>query len=156
QADKMLMRQACGLVKGFKLLTFQMVRLKESGPFRPNERDSVRSMQNLTNNTGHCFLLVPPAISSHATPLIYVLSSFQGSISFRHKPSRRTAVNALSCHLDVIKQQAHPEGGWGYTTGQLAQLEPTCFGILALGLDAERYADTLSKARAFLASCAGA
>jgi uncharacterized protein (DUF362 family) len=66
------------------------------------------------------------------------------------------AVHDTSSLLDVLVQQTHPDGGWGYAPGQAAQLEPTCLGMLALSLEAERHRDALEKARGFLARAAGA
>ena len=60
-------------------------------------------------------------------------------------------MHAISSLLDVLDRQAHPEGGWGYAPGQGAQLEPTCFGMLALSLEAEKYKGAIDKARLFLA-----
>ena len=61
---------------------------------------------------------------------------------------------ATTSYLEALDQQAHPDGGWGYGPGQSAQLEPTCFGILALSLDSDRYQSTLDRALAFLTKCA--
>jgi uncharacterized protein (DUF362 family) len=58
----------------------------------------------------------------------------------------------MAC-LEELIANAHPEGGWGYVPGQVGQLEPTCLGLLAASLDAERYAEPIAKARRFLASC---
>ncbi len=65
-------------------------------------------------------------------------------------------MHAISSFLEVLEQQAHPEGGWGYAPGQRAQLEPTCFGILALSLEADKHRQALDNARDFLAKWAGA
>jgi uncharacterized protein (DUF362 family) len=62
----------------------------------------------------------------------------------------------LNSHLDALATQSQPEGGWGYTLGQPAQLEPTCLALLALSLDRERFAEELDKAWAFLGTCAAA
>src|SRR5262249_37156353 len=48
----------------------------------------------------------------------------------------------------------HPEGGWGYSPGQPAHLEPTCLCLLALAPDRQRFAEVLSKGEAFLRQCA--
>jgi len=63
-------------------------------------------------------------------------------------------VHAISSFLDALEQQAHPEGGWGYAAGQPAQLEPTCFCMLALALEVGRFKASIEKARAFLAKWA--
>src|SRR5215831_2275270 len=60
----------------------------------------------------------------------------------------------LNSHLDALAAQSRPEGGWGYTLGQPAQLEPTCLALLALSLDREQFAEELVKAWAFLGTCA--
>jgi uncharacterized protein (DUF362 family) len=59
----------------------------------------------------------------------------------------------LNGHLDTLAAQARPEGGWGYTLGQPAQLEPTCLALLALSLEPERFTEGLGKAWAFLGTC---
>jgi uncharacterized protein (DUF362 family) len=48
-------------------------------------------------------------------------------------------VNDAMTHLDSLAAQACPEGGWGYGLGQPAHLEPTCFALLALSLEPDRY-----------------
>jgi uncharacterized protein (DUF362 family) len=55
--------------------------------------------------------------------------------------------------LDAFVQQASAEGGWGYTVGQPAQLEPTCLGLLALSLEPERYSAAIDKARQTVLAC---
>ncbi len=40
--------------------------------------------------------------------------------------------------LAWLEAVANPDGGWGYQTGQPAQLEPTCLALLALAVDPER------------------
>lgn len=52
--------------------------------------------------------------------------------------------------LDDLAQAMHAGGGWGYGAGQPPQLEPTCLGVLALSLDAPRFADALSKSHAWI------
>jgi uncharacterized protein (DUF362 family) len=56
-------------------------------------------------------------------------------------------VNDHIPHLEKLAELSHPEGGWGYTPGQAAHLEPTCLGLLALSLDPLRYKEPLEKAR---------
>jgi uncharacterized protein (DUF362 family) len=63
-------------------------------------------------------------------------------------------VYAHSPFLDVLAQQAHPDGGWGYAPGQPPQLEPTCLGLLALSLEPERFAEAIAKGRALLEQAA--
>ena len=58
-------------------------------------------------------------------------------------------------HLENLAQLAHPEGGWGYVAGAAPQIEPTCLGLLALSLDADRYQDLIAKGMQFLATCGG-
>jgi uncharacterized protein (DUF362 family) len=64
-------------------------------------------------------------------------------------------VHNIHTYLDTLASQAHPEGGWGYTLGQPAHLEPTCLALLALGLDAERFATPIAQGRAALQQNAG-
>jgi uncharacterized protein (DUF362 family) len=65
-------------------------------------------------------------------------------------------VAAVSSFLETLNQECRPEGGWGYAPGQVAQLEPTCFGILALSLEVAKYKAAVDKACAFLAKQAAA
>ena len=65
-------------------------------------------------------------------------------------------MEAVSAHLEALNQHVHPDGGWGYAPGQPAQLEPTCFAMLALSLEADIYKASLEKALGFLAKCAAA
>src|SRR5262245_36932191 len=60
----------------------------------------------------------------------------------------------VNAHLDTLAQQAHLEGGWGYTLRQPSQLEPTCLALLALSLERERFAAVMAKGWAFLDTCA--
>jgi uncharacterized protein (DUF362 family) len=55
--------------------------------------------------------------------------------------------------IDELVSKAHPDGGWGYVPGEIAQLEPTCLALLALSLDSQRQADAIAKGRAFIARC---
>jgi uncharacterized protein (DUF362 family) len=64
-------------------------------------------------------------------------------------------VSAISPYLEALAALAHTDGGWGYSPGQAAHLEPTCLGLLALSLDAERFAPQLQGACAALRRCAG-
>jgi hypothetical protein len=59
-------------------------------------------------------------------------------------------VNKYSDFLQVLAKQAHPEGGWGYSPGQPAQLEPTCLALLALSLDADNYKSQIDQGRQVL------
>ena len=63
-------------------------------------------------------------------------------------------MHAYAPHLEALAQLAHPSGGWGYVSGQAPQLEPTCLGLLALSLDADKYRDLSAKGMAFLDRCA--
>jgi uncharacterized protein (DUF362 family) len=65
-------------------------------------------------------------------------------------------VRDVSSHLDTLASLAHAGGGWGYAPGQPAHLEPTCLGLLALSLDADRFGPVLDPARAALERCRGA
>jgi uncharacterized protein (DUF362 family) len=60
-----------------------------------------------------------------------------------------------AAYLDELVQQAHPDGGWGYTPTQPAQPEPTCLALLALSLQPEKYAEPLRRAQNVLDRCAG-
>jgi uncharacterized protein (DUF362 family) len=64
-------------------------------------------------------------------------------------------VRDVRTYLDSLASLAHADGGWGYAPGQPAQLEPTCLGLLALSLDAERFAPVSEAAWAALDRCAG-
>ncbi len=57
-------------------------------------------------------------------------------------------------YLDILAAQAHKDGGWGYNPEQPAHLEPTCLGILALSLDADRHRPQLDAAKKALAASA--
>jgi uncharacterized protein (DUF362 family) len=48
-------------------------------------------------------------------------------------------VNDDRDHLSALASLAHPDGGWGYSPGQMAHLEPTCLALLALAPEAERH-----------------
>lgn len=66
----------------------------------------------------------------------------------------------MNRHADALLALAHPQGGWAYSPGQTAQIEPTCFALLALtqtlkpaelGTDIGRGAvDAVEKGIAFL------
>jgi uncharacterized protein (DUF362 family) len=60
------------------------------------------------------------------------------------------AVYDTHAHLATLVSLAHPEGGWGYTAGQPAQVEPTCVALLALSLEPERFAEPIVRGRAVL------
>jgi uncharacterized protein (DUF362 family) len=57
-------------------------------------------------------------------------------------------------HLEVLALQAHPDGGWGYTADQLAQVEPTCLALLALSLEPDHFATPIAQGREVLGRCA--
>lgn len=65
-------------------------------------------------------------------------------------------MDACTPYLDELAQYAHPEGGWGYAPGQAPQLEPTCLGLLALSLQADRHAEPIARAHDFVARAAHA
>src|SRR5205085_12367909 len=64
--------------------------------------------------------------------------------------AKRKAGAMMTTPIDTLVSLAHPEGGWGYTAGQPAHLEPTCLALLALRPEAERYAPAASAGRPFL------
>jgi uncharacterized protein (DUF362 family) len=45
--------------------------------------------------------------------------------------------------LQRLAKQALPTGGWGYRLGQTAHLEPTCYALLALSAEKEKYASQI-------------
>jgi uncharacterized protein (DUF362 family) len=63
-------------------------------------------------------------------------------------------VRDIRSHLDSLAALAHADGGWGYAPGQPAHVEPTCLGLLALSLDADRFGSAMKAGRAALARCA--
>jgi uncharacterized protein (DUF362 family) len=65
-------------------------------------------------------------------------------------------VRDIRHYLDSLAALACADGGWGYAPGQPAHLEPTCLGLLALSLDADRFGPQLESGRAALARCATA
>jgi uncharacterized protein (DUF362 family) len=67
-----------------------------------------------------------------------------------------TGVTVLLEPLESLVTQAHPEGGWGYSPGQAAHLEPTCLALLALNLESKRYAESIARGRQVLSRCASA
>jgi uncharacterized protein (DUF362 family) len=50
----------------------------------------------------------------------------------------------VSDRLAALASLALPDGGWGYTPGQPAHFEPTCFSLLALSAQPDRFATTLA------------
>lgn len=56
----------------------------------------------------------------------------------------------LDTRLHALAALAHPEGGWGYSPGQSAQLEPTCLALLALSHGGDDFAPTCDAGLAFL------
>jgi uncharacterized protein (DUF362 family) len=60
--------------------------------------------------------------------------------------------SVLPC-IDRLAALSHPEGGWGYSPGQPAHLEPTCLGLLALSLEPEAHAAVFARALAVLEGC---
>ena len=57
-------------------------------------------------------------------------------------------------YLETLVGQATPEGGWGYSPGQAAHLEPTCLALLALAQQPERFAAAIAAGQQALARCA--
>ncbi len=55
-----------------------------------------------------------------------------------------------TARLETLVTLAHPDGGWGYTPGQAAHLEPTCAALLALSFAPEPFRDAIAKGRAAL------
>jgi uncharacterized protein (DUF362 family) len=74
----------------------------------------------------------------------------------RYSDAESVAVVDLGSSLELLASQTHPEGGWGYTPGQSAHLEPTCLALLALSQDAGRFQPLIDKGRAFLEKCVSA
>ena len=60
----------------------------------------------------------------------------------------------LAAHREKLAALAQPDGGWGYSPGQPAHLEPTCLSLLALAPDRPRFADAIGKGEAFVRQCA--
>jgi uncharacterized protein (DUF362 family) len=58
--------------------------------------------------------------------------------------------------LAALASLAHPDGGWGYAPGQPAHLEPTCFALLALALEADRFRSLIDAGLAILKASEGA
>ncbi len=58
--------------------------------------------------------------------------------------------------LAALASLAHADGGWGYAPGQPAHLEPTCFALLALAPEVERFRAVFDAGLAALQRCAGA
>ncbi len=56
--------------------------------------------------------------------------------------------------VDSLVSLACAEGGWGYAPGQPPHPEPTCLALLALAGERDRQADAVSKALAWLETCA--
>ena len=63
---------------------------------------------------------------------------------------------SIAIHLETLVSEMHPDGGWGYAPGQTPQLEPSCLGLLALSLEAEKHGAALAKTRAFIERAANA
>jgi uncharacterized protein (DUF362 family) len=59
-------------------------------------------------------------------------------------------VQELYRYLEALASQAHPQGGWVYTPGQSAQLEPTCLALLALSLAGDQFACAIKQGEATL------
>jgi uncharacterized protein (DUF362 family) len=57
-------------------------------------------------------------------------------------------------YREELAALACPDGGWGYTPGQEAHLEPTCLGLLALSPDRDRFKEVIDRGLAFLQRCA--
>ena len=57
-------------------------------------------------------------------------------------------------HLETLVAQAHPDGGWSYSPGHPAHLEPTCLALLALSSERQRFEEAIAAGRAALARCA--
>ncbi len=57
-------------------------------------------------------------------------------------------------HLESLAALACPDGGWGYTPGQAAHLEPTCLALLALSREPQRFQVIIDTGKAWLEKCA--
>lgn len=53
-------------------------------------------------------------------------------------------------YLELLASQAHPEGGWGFAPGRAPHPEATCLALLALWLDAQAFAEPITKAKTAL------
>lgn len=62
----------------------------------------------------------------------------------------------LTAHLDILASCQHADGGWGYGPGLAMQPEPTCFAVLALSQESNRYRAALEQGLAALQTCAAA
>lgn len=51
----------------------------------------------------------------------------------------------VSAILDALASQEHADGGWAYTPGKPAHLEPTCLVLLALALERERFGPAIER-----------
>jgi uncharacterized protein (DUF362 family) len=60
----------------------------------------------------------------------------------------------LNSCLNTLSSQANPDGGWGYTLGQAAHMEPTCLALLTLSLERERFQTEIDKGLSFIGTCA--
>jgi uncharacterized protein (DUF362 family) len=65
-------------------------------------------------------------------------------------PAKEETVTTLAPYLDSFAQAMAADGGWGYAPGHQPQLEPSCLGLLALSLDAERFAEPIAKTKAWI------
>ena len=57
-------------------------------------------------------------------------------------------MTSIRAYLDRLSSHTLAGGGWGYSTGQLLHLEPTCLALLALTYDRHAFSSTIEKARA--------
>src|SRR6516164_3554029 len=71
-----------------------------------------------------------------------------------HLVRKGFAVHDIHAYLQALSPQTHADGGWGYTLGQAAHLEPTALALLALARDPERYGPSIAQGKQFLERCA--
>src|SRR5438552_18195884 len=74
---------------------------------------------------------------------------------FRSAVPKDVIVHDILAYLETLASHVHEQGGWGYTYGQTAQLEPTCLALLALSQGDDRFGPLIEQGETFLEKCAG-